>query len=369
MFGTYDRNYTSNKLVIQGLQENHIPLLELNAHTPVTRLDNPREMSWVKLLGRILRKYKIFIEIAKRFNQLQSVNAIYVGYPGHFDVLVAYPIAKLLHKKLVFNPLLIFYTGFTEEQGILRKNSLLAKILRAGESLVYNLCDVVFADTPFQKDYLMKVFNVPEKKIRVLPIGADDRYYRYTPYTNKTKTINVVYYGLYSPIHGVEHIIEAANMLRDKKDITFTFVGNGNTFKENFERAKTLGLKNVTFHYDVPVEKHPAIIQKTDIFFGFLQNHPTVDRVIPNKIYQGLALGKTIITADAPVIRSVFTDKKNVYLCKPSDPKDLARAILDLQVHPALRMTIAENGYALYRKKFTPRVLGKRLAEYVNEVL
>ena len=369
LFGTYDRNYTSNKLILQGLKENDIEVVEINAHTPVTRLDSPSEMTWIKLVGRIARKYRIVTEIIKNYKAFKKVDAIYVGYPGHFDVLIAYPIAKIFAKKLVFNPLLIFFTGFSEEQGILKKTSLLGKILKSGETLIYNLCDLVFADTPFQEKYLSKDFKVPQKKLRVLPIGADDKYYRYTPYKNLSKKINVVYYGLYSPIHGVEHVIEAARLLRNNKNIKFTFVGIGQTFKVNYERAQKLKLPNVEFFYDVPMEKHPAIIEKADIFLGFLQKHPTVDRVIPNKIYQGLALSKVVLTADVPVTRSIFTHKKNMYFCQPSDPKDLVKAVVDLQTNPKLRKEIADNGYALYKKEFTPKAVGKKLIEFVQEII
>ena len=369
LFGSYDKNYTSNKLIETGLIENNVRLIEFNSSIPVTRLDQKNEMNWMNLITRVIRKYKVYIEVIKNRKKLTEVDAIYVGYPGHFDVLMAYPIAKLFRKKLIFNPLLIFFTGFSEEQGILTKKSLMGRIIKLGETVVYNACDMVFADTPFQEKYLMRDFNVAKEKLRVLPIGANDRYYKYTPYTNLSKKINVCYYGLYSPVHGVEHIIEAARILKDNKDIKFIFVGIGQTFKASFERAKKLKLTNVEFFYDVPMEKHPAIIEKADIFLGFLQKHPTVDRVIPNKIYQGLALGKVVLTADAPVTRSIFTHRKNMYFCKPSDPEDLVKAIVDLQTHPNLRKEIADNGYALYKKEFTPKAVGRKLIQFVQEIL
>lgn len=368
-FGTYDRDYTSNRLILQGFRENDVEVVEINAHTPVTRLDTKSEMSVIKLIGRVFKKYRIGSEIFKHFSAFKKVDAIYVGYPGHFDVMLAYPIAKLFRKKLVFNPLLIFYTGFTEEQGILKKNSFLGKCIKKGETFIYNLCDLVFADTPFQETYLRKDFNVPQSKLRVLPIGADSTYYAYTPYINKERKVNVVYYGLYSPIHGVEHIIEAARLLKDDPTVHFTMVGQGQTFKKNFDRAQKLRLKNITFHHDVPLETHPPIIQKADIFLGFLQKHPSVDRIIPNKIYQGLALGRAVLTADAPVIRSMFENKQNIYTCKPSDPQSLVDAIRELKNDPVMRAKIAAAGYQLYCTDFTPTAVGKKLKDYIVEIL
>lgn len=368
-FGTYDREYTANKIVLQGLEENHIPVLEINSEVKLTRLDSEKDITWLALFKRLIKKYKIFVEIIKNLENFKKADVIYVAFPGHFDVLFAYPFAKIFKKKLVLNPVVSFSYGFTEEQTILNKNSLLAKVAKIGETFVYKLIDLLLPDTPYQKDFFKKEFNVPESKLRVLPIGADNKYYKYTPYKNTSKKINVVYYGLYSPPHGVEHIVGAANILKNDNDIRFTFVGNGSTFQKNFDRAKKLSLKNVEFFYDTPLDQHPAIIEKADLFLGFLQKHPIVDRVIPNKVYQGLALGKVVVTADTPVTRSVFQNKKNIYLVKPSDPKELAKAILELKNNPALRVKIASNGYSLYKKKFTPKAVGKLLIKHIREVL
>jgi len=364
-FGTYDRNFTSNKLILKGLLENKIPVLQVNYEVKVTRLDTKIEMGWLKLLRRVFVKYGIIAEIAKNWKEIKKTDAIYVGYPGHFDVLIAWPIAKLLKKKLIFNPLVIFYTGFTEEQGILKKNSLLGKVSKWGESFIYGLCDIVFADTPLQEKFLIDVLKLSKDKIRLLPIGADDEYYRATPYTNVSNKINVIYYGLYSPIHGVDHIIEAANILKKDRDIIFTFVGNGNTFKRNYAKAKEYGLTNCTFYHNTPLNEHPGIIEKGDIFLGFLEKHPSVDRIIPNKIYQGLALNKVVLTADAPVVRSLFTHKVNMYFCKPADPAELVNSLLELKKNPQLRKNIAETGYKLFKNNFTPQKVTNKLISYL----
>lgn len=369
-FGTYDNTYTSNRMILKGLLENNVSVLEINAHTQVTKLTTKEEMSWLPIVMRIVRKYRIVTEIIKNFAAFKKTDVIYVGYPGHVDVFPAFILAKLFGKKLVFNPLLIIYNGFVHEQGILKENSLLAKAIKKVELIAYNLCDMVFADTPYQYEIFKNDFAIPAKKLRVLPIGADDKGYAYSVYKNtKDKKVNVVYYGLYSPIHGVEHIIEAARLLQNDKNIHFTFIGNGNTFEVNYARAMKLKLPNVTFYNNTPQSEHLAIMQTADIFLGFLQKHPSVDRIIPNKVYQGLALSRVVLTADAPVTQSMFTHKKDMYLVKPADPKALADAIVELKNNPALRAKIAAEGYKRFKKEFSPRAVGKQLIAFMKEIV
>lgn len=370
MFGNYDPTYTSNKLTIQGFKDNGANVVEVNAPVPVTNLNKKSEMGWLQLLKRIARKYKIFGEILRHRKEIALCDVIYVGYPGHFDVLPAWMVAKIYGKKLIFNPLLIFYTGFTEEQGILAKTSVLAKLAKLGEGLVYLMCDLVIADTPYQQEFMERIFVVPSQKIRTVALGADDRFYPYTPYTNTTKKIYVTYYGLYSPIHGVEYILEAANRLKNDHDIHFDMIGNrGQTFDASLATAKKLKLKNVAFHYDIPQTEHIPIAQKADIFFGFLAKHPSIDRVIPNKVYQGLSLNKVVMTAEAPVIRSVFTHKENMYIVPPADVDALVAAIVELKNNPKLRQHIATQGYSFFAKNFSPKVVGKKIITYMKEII
>ncbi|MBI3981072.1 glycosyltransferase family 4 protein [Candidatus Microgenomates bacterium] len=368
-FGTYDPNYTSNKLILNGLSRNNIEVIEVNVPIAVTKLDSQEEMSWSNLLKRILRKYKMLGKIWSQRKDLQRSDVIYVGYPGHFDVFIAFIAAKIFHKKLIFNPLLVIYTGFSEEQGLLKKSSLMGILIKFFEGTAYKLCDLIFADTPFQKKYLENIFGVPEEKIKILSIGADDEFYKYHPLNNESKSIKVVYYGLYSPIHGVEHIIEAARLSQKNKNIKFIMVGQGNTFSKNYERAKSLELKNIEFYHHIDQSLHPKIIQQADVFLGFLQKHPSVERIIPNKIYQGLSLGKVVLTADAPVIRSVFEPGKNIYVCQAGNPQSLYEALSYLSQNSQARKEIAQNGYQLFKKNFTPAAVGKQLGKYVSEIM
>lgn len=369
-FGTYDRTYTSNLLTIRGFEENGAKVSEVNAHIKVTTLDKANEMGWLNLLGRIVKKYRIFSEIAKNWSLFPKVDVIYVGYPGHFDVLLAVVLGKIFGKPVVFNPLLIFYIGFVYEQKILNPSSFLAKTVKWGESLVYQSVDLVIADTPFQEKLMISDFGVKPENICSVPIGADDEVYGYTPFTNtKGRKLHVVYYGLYSPIHGIEYLIDAAEKLKDNNDIHFTMVGQGQTFQPTFDRVKKLGLKNITFVHDVPLSEHYPILQTADVFLGFLADHPTVERVVPNKVYQGLSLGKVVLTADSVVSRSIFTHKENMYLIPPANSDAIVESLIELSENAHLRKAVAENGYRLFVQKFSPRAVGKLLIEAMNKIV
>jgi glycosyltransferase involved in cell wall biosynthesis len=108
--------------------------------------------------------------------------------------------------------------------------------------------------------------------------------------------------------------------------------GSGQDFKKvEAHRRRVKRLTNVTFHERVPYEELPLFISNADICIGIFGDTPKTQRVIPNKIYEYLAMHKPIITADTPAIRELLTDAKNVVLCKTADGEDLARKIRLLQ--------------------------------------
>lgn len=365
-FGSYDKTFTSNIIVKKGLELQGVTVVEVMHHVLVTELNKPSDMGIIPLLKRVLKKAGILKEIMLHMNDLRKSDVIYVGYPGHLDVYLAWIVARLFRCKLVFNPLVVFYTGFVDDQGILKPGSFMAQMFKWGEGIMYRLCDLVLADTPSQKDHLMKLFGLPASKIEVLPIGADDTIYHFEGYGNvRDSYFNVMYYGLYSPLHSCPVIIEAAKLVRDTANIRFVMVGKGQTYDKTYALAQKYKLTNVEFYPDMNEFNSADTLQRADIFLGFIARHPSVDRIVPNKVYQGMALGKAVITARAAAIASILTDQKDVYLVEPDNAESLSAAILDLYKHPQKTAQIARSGREVFMKHFTPHAVGEMLKDYL----
>ena len=125
--------------------------------------------------------------------------------------------------------------------------------------------------------------------------------------------------------------------------------------------AAALGLTNLEFTGFMPVVDLSAMINDFDVCLGIFGATPKTQRVIPNKIYEALAMAKPVITAQTPAIEELFTDGKNILLCQTANPADLAQKILLLKNDFGLRQIIARNGYRLYQEQCCPRVIAKKL--------
>jgi hypothetical protein len=69
--------------------------------------------------------------------------------------------------------------------------------------------------------------------------------------------------------------------------------------------AKAMDLLNVTFLSFIPVSQLPFHIQKADLVLGIFGDTEKSQRVVPNKVYEGLAMAKPVITGDSPASESL----------------------------------------------------------------
>ena len=178
-FGTYDKKYSSNKIILDGFKKNFIKVLEINNDIRITPLNNSNHLAILNLIKRLWIKLSLIPLIFKNLSKIKKCDAIYVGYPGHIDILISYPLAKLLGKKLIFYPCIILYITFTEDVNLFTKDSIYAKLLKIYERFIYKLPDLIYSDIPLQKDEFIKHipfgrFGKPEEVAKVVAFLACD---------------------------------------------------------------------------------------------------------------------------------------------------------------------------------------------------
>jgi glycosyltransferase involved in cell wall biosynthesis len=244
---------------------------------------------------------------------------------------------------------------------MIKKGSLVAKCIFYYEKIVYGMADLVIVHSNVDRERFHGRFNIPLSKLETLYLGADDKIY-YPGRKRQSKFFEVVYFGLYLPVHGVETIVRAAKILKKEKNIRFTLVGKGQTFESCLEFVERNNLGNVRMIAEVGEDpKTMDMLQQADIFLGVFQSGARIEQVLPNKVFQGLALKKAVITAKTRAVEDVCEDNVHIVYCKRGSAGSLAEKILILKNKPLLRRKIAENGYKHFKDQFSPRAIGDRL--------
>lgn len=292
---------------------------------------------------------------------------------GQKDVPLAFLIARMKSNHLVFDPLASRYETKILDWQRKSPDSLSAKWNYWLDQLSLKLADLVLADTRSHLDYYCREFGLDPKKAAVLPVGFDDSLWQTGIENGKGygRTMTVVFFGSFLPLHGVDRIARAALRIVQKEPlIRFLFIGSGQTFplvkniiaQDATGRIKLLGWM-----------KEPQMVEllrrEADLCLGLFGQTPKAFRVVPHKVFQAMALGKPVVTLNTPAIREFFVHSENIYLCSSGEPEAIAQSLLELYHCPEMRQKIAREGQHLVREKFTPEALGKSLLVILKEKL
>jgi glycosyltransferase involved in cell wall biosynthesis len=342
-FGLYNPNYSRNKILISGLKFNGVSIIECR-----TEMSGPiKYWDLIKKHWSIRQKYDIMI----------------VGFPG-FQAAV---LAKFLTgKPIIFDAFYSIFDSLVEDRKIVGAKSARGKYLWLLDWLSCRLADRVLLDTNAQIGYFIKEFGLNSNKfIRVL-VGSNDEIIFPLPREKKDHFL-VHFHGSFIPLQGIEYIVEAAKIL-ENENIRFNIIGHGQTYKKVTGWAQKLGIKNINFIKPVSYDALNDYLAQADVVLGIFGQTGKARRVIPNKVYEGLAAKRPVITGDSPAIRELLTDGRDVILCRLNDAQDLSAKIIELKNNRRLMEEVAEKGYQLFILKLTPKIIVENLLDIINRL-
>jgi len=352
MTGIYSQdNYGRGRIIYEGLRENKADVD-------------------IFLAKGIFKYFRIMKRLARKDYD--------VVLPNGKLVLMAAKFMKLFtKKKIAFDVFISDYEALVESRKTVKKGSLKSKILFFFDKNTCRFSDVVLLDTNEHIDYFVKMFGLDRKKFRRVFVGGDDTVYY--PIKKKTgekdkkeRKFTVLFYGSFIPGHGIKYILKAAKIIEKEKkmnDVEFLILGKGQTYDEMTQFSKEIGNKNVKFTGWIDYRKIPEYVSEADVCLGMFGDHiEKINRVIGNKIFEIIAMKKPLISGDCKAMREAFTNKENILFCRMDDEKSLADSILMLKKNPALREKIAENGYKLFKERFTTKEIGKSVLKAIEEI-
>jgi glycosyltransferase involved in cell wall biosynthesis len=368
-FGTYRAGYSRNMIMIKGLRANECQVQE--CHVPLWRGIEDRVQAasgnWWKpsFMFRVIRCY---IALLKKYQTIHDYDVLITGYPGFIDVFLARMLTRLRKKPLAWDVLMSGHL-LSVERGLNKKGPLTAWTLKLIEQLALKLPESLIIDTRQHMEWFISTYGIDKQKFQVIPLGADDEMFKpLQPKQDRTE-FKVIYYGTYIPNHGLEYMIEAARLLKENSNVWFEFIGHGPDRNRAIELAGKYNLKNITFTGWLDQGALMNRISRADILLGAFGQTRMSLMTVQNKIYEGLALAKPVVTGDSPAIRNYFRHGHNIYLCDRSNPEDLTGAIMILKNDPQILHNLARNEHDLFLKSFSINKAGATLKNHLRKLV
>ncbi|MFE4467530.1 glycosyltransferase [Leifsonia sp. NPDC056824] len=212
-------------------------------------------------------------------------------------------VARLNRGAFVVDAFVGKYETEVEDWGRARPRSLKARLLRFADTIAYRLADLVLIDTDVRAAAIEEAH--PGVRAMALPVGAPT-WAVPAASPEPSGTLRLLYYGNYAPLHGLPVVLEALGRAVEDTPIRLTLVGDGALRPSIEKEARLLGVEALCdFRGPVPESELGDLIAGHDVVLGVFGTSRKAQTVLANKVWQGLACGKPVITQASPAIAEI----------------------------------------------------------------
>lgn len=249
------------------------------------------------------------------------------------------------------------------------------RFLEGIETFIYRKADHIIALTKAFKAHVMDR-GVLESNISVIPNGADLDRFIPLPMNNdfrneyKLRDKSVVsYIGTHGMAHELGTILQAADLLRNRRDIVFLLVGDGAERDNLLQQRDAMKLHNVIMLPQQPKDLIPQIISASNACMVLLKNNRVFRTVIPSKIFEAMAMSRPIILGVRGESQAII-EKADCGICiEPENKEELARAVERLADSDGMSARLGENGLRFVRKFYNREKLAMKYQSVLQAVL
>jgi hypothetical protein len=302
-----------------------------------------------------------------------KVDVVFVTSPPIFPALPAILLSKLRRAKLIVD-LRDLWPDEVIAVGAASEGSLGIRVLRMIERWMYRSADLVTCTTPAFEDTVAQR-GVGSEKRRLLPNGADLELFRPLPRENEIAAqypfgdrFVVMYSGLLGIKHGLETVVDAAALLRDRKDIVFFLRGEGPRREALEEQAQALELENVIFGGERPIEDVPYLLARADVCVTNLLPDAYLEKIVSVKVFEYLACERPVVAGLRGEGARVLEASGGGLAVAPGDARALADAILELDSSPERREQMGKAGRRYVEEHHSRAAIAARLEQLLAEV-
>ena len=225
----------------------------------------------------------------------------------------------------------------------------IVKITRWIERISARWADYTIGTQIFNKQ-ILESHGIPSSRISVVLNVPDEGIFEYSPApSHDDGTFLIITHGSMLERYGIQTLIRAVPLLIGEiPKLKVNVVGVGEYRPQLEKITESLGITDyVDFTGYVPHKEVPGYIAEAEI--GVVAIIDKTNPMLPNKLFDYLAMAKPVVTTSIPAIKAYIDDNSVMYY-EPDNEHDLARCILELYRNPEKRAALAAAGSASYQK-------------------
>lgn len=328
-------------------------------------------------MGRIINMLQFPIRIWNVCRKFEKPDVIYTSSPDLFTAVSAVLLAKWMMVKKVVEIRDLWPESIAAYNGISHKN-LMIQFLYQLEKWLYRNADQLIFTMAGGKKYIREkgwTRNIDPEKINYINNGVDIEEFEYNRKHFQIRNddlenpdiFKAVYTGSIRKVNNLEVLVQSAYLLKKKNSsIKFLIWGDGDEKEELENQCEKMESENIIFMGRVEKKYIPYIVSKADVN---LMHGKYTDIMrfgcSPNKLFDYLAAGKTIVTDINP--RYNLVEKYHCGVTVERDaPERITAALLKLEKEKELLQEKYGRHAKELSKKFDYRVLADKLEKILE---
>jgi glycosyltransferase involved in cell wall biosynthesis len=200
--------------------------------------------------------------------------------------------------------------------------------------------------------------GLPRNQITFLPNGADTEFLKPLPSSRELlerwalhgKKV-FVYVGTHAYYHGLDTLIDAATLLRERQDIVVLMIGDGPERERLKQLSASRGLTNVVFGKS-SYEEMDQLYSIAYASVATLRNIEVANGMRLSKVFPSLSCAVPVIYAGVGEAAELLETNKCGVVVEPEVPGLLAQAMSDLASNPTRRNEMGRAGRTLVEREY-----------------
>lgn len=313
-----------------------------------------RVQSFIKLLLDNRKKYKVYYDSVFYRNPLTRYlksliinpfvilfsNLVYVN-TLNVDLNIFYELlwARLLGKKILVDYYVSVYDTVVLDRKWFGEGSLMAKLAKLLDRFFFAVATRVAILTEEERSYYLSLAGTEKylSKTLILPLGIERREkVSCTGAAEEGKPLSVCWWGSYQPLHGLDKLLDAAQILKQKAvPVHFTFFGNDEKKGAVYaDKIKAAGLDDICELRDdctfANGKLEACLNEQCELALGAFGDSEKARTVLINKALEACTMGCLVLTGRSKAMEHYFGNgDTSVYFCE-GDGQAIAESIAQI---------------------------------------
>ena len=219
--------------------------------------------------------------------------------------------------------------------------------------------------------------GIPVDKLHLIPNGANVDLFRFNIGERERLRHEMgmegkfvaVYAGIFGVAQGLETVVEAARLLRDRVDVHFLLIGDGPRREEIETLARQYTLPNLTLLPEQPRERIPAYLSAADLALIPLRSLDLFKGALPSKMFDAWACQRPVLLSVDGEARGILEQAQGGVFVPPEDAQAMAAALLEIKKASSQQEAMGLSGRQFTEAHYSRRALAEKLASLLQSVI